>query len=253
MMTTSPERIGLHVEVWGNGEPVVLVHGSLATGADEWEAQRPLAERGYRLLVPDRRGYGSSPTVHGEDYLVDADDIMTLMGEGAHLVGHSYGGLGAMYAAAQNPEATHSLTLLEAPVSSIVPSHAAVRELDDAVRGMWGSDLNDGEWVRHFLAAVGTDPNELSDDLLTAATTLVPVFRSGRPYFEATPPVSAIAAAAFPKLVVSGGHDEGWEEMCRVLAGRIGAEHAVIEGAGHEIQFTGAPLNERLQALWQSR
>ena len=51
----------LHVESWGDGTPVVLVHGSLATGAEEWEAQRPLADEGFRLLVPDRRGYGRSP------------------------------------------------------------------------------------------------------------------------------------------------------------------------------------------------
>jgi pimeloyl-ACP methyl ester carboxylesterase len=50
----------LAVEVWGEGTPVVLVHGSLATGAEEWEAQRPLADEGFRLLVPDRRGYGRS-------------------------------------------------------------------------------------------------------------------------------------------------------------------------------------------------
>ena len=51
----------LHVEGWGDGTPVVLVHGSLATGAEEWDAQRPLAEEGFRLLVLDRRGYGQSP------------------------------------------------------------------------------------------------------------------------------------------------------------------------------------------------
>src|SRR5262245_38742448 len=28
----------------GTGTPVVLVHGSLATGAEEWQAQRPLAD-----------------------------------------------------------------------------------------------------------------------------------------------------------------------------------------------------------------
>ena len=33
----------LFVEAWGDGTPVVLVHGSLATGSDEWQAQRPLA------------------------------------------------------------------------------------------------------------------------------------------------------------------------------------------------------------------
>ena len=105
----------LHVEEWGSGAPVVLVHGSLATGAEEWEAQRPLAEEGFRLLVLDRRGYGRSPVATGEDFLVDADDIVELMGDGAHLVGHSYGGLGVMLAAARRPDATKSLTLLEAP------------------------------------------------------------------------------------------------------------------------------------------
>ena len=103
----------IFVESWGAGTPVVLVHGSLATGAEEWQAQRPLAEKGYRLLVLDRRGYGRSPMIEGEDFLRDADDIAELMGDGAHLVGHSYGGLGALYAAARRPEETLSLTLLE--------------------------------------------------------------------------------------------------------------------------------------------
>ena len=117
MSTDSPTRThsGLHVEEWGSGTPVVLVHGSLATGAEEWEAQRPLATEGFRLIVPDRRGYGASPAATGEDYLADADDIVELMGDGAHLVGHSYGGLGVLFAAARRPEATKSLTLLEAP------------------------------------------------------------------------------------------------------------------------------------------
>ena len=68
--------------------------------ADEWQAQRSLAEEGFRLLVPDRRGYGRSPAAEREDFLRDADDIADLMGDGAHLVGHSYGGLGVLLAAA---------------------------------------------------------------------------------------------------------------------------------------------------------
>jgi pimeloyl-ACP methyl ester carboxylesterase len=38
----------------------------------------------------------------GEDFLRDADDICDLMGSGAHLLGHSYGGLGALRAAARS-------------------------------------------------------------------------------------------------------------------------------------------------------
>jgi pimeloyl-ACP methyl ester carboxylesterase len=52
----------LFVDSWGSGTPVVLVHGSLATGAEESQAQRPLAEEGFRLLVLDRRGYGRRPS-----------------------------------------------------------------------------------------------------------------------------------------------------------------------------------------------
>ena len=39
--------------------------------------------------------------------------------------------------------------------------------------------------------------------------------------------------------------------MCLDLADRIGADSAVVEGAGHEIQFTGQPLNELLAGLWR--
>jgi len=40
----------LFMEAWEPGVPVVLVHGSLATGSDEWQAQRPLADSDFRLF-----------------------------------------------------------------------------------------------------------------------------------------------------------------------------------------------------------
>lgn len=119
----------LFVDAEGNGENVVLVHGSLATGREEWEAQQPLAEEGFRLLVVDRRGYGNSPTAEGEDFLRDAQDIAALMDGGVHLVGHSYGGLGVMFAAALRPQATRSLALLEPPALTLGQHRPAAREL----------------------------------------------------------------------------------------------------------------------------
>jgi hypothetical protein len=191
----------LYVESWGDGAPVVLVHGSLAIGAEEWEAQRALADEGFRLLVPDRRGHGQSPAAEGEDFLRDAEDIAKLMGDGAHLVGHSYGGLGGLFA---------------------------------------------------FLKAVGSDPDEFPPDFLAAALPLVPVFRRGRPIWYPDLPIAELAGASFPKLVVSGGHSAGYEAICDDLAGRIGAVRKVVEGAGHEIQFTGRPINEVLLELWRT-
>jgi pimeloyl-ACP methyl ester carboxylesterase len=242
----------LHVEEWGTGNPVVLVHGSLATGAEEWEAQRPLADEGFRLVVFDRRGYGQSPFATGEDFLVDADDIVELIGDGAHVVGHSYGGLGAMIAAARRPDAIKSLTLLEAPALVPADDAPAWEALVEEIDVLWGQDIRDEEWVVRFLTAVGSDPDQFPPEMLALAVPLVPVVRQGRPFYTAAIPLGELAAAPFPKLVVSGGHHVGFDQMCASLARRIGASHAVVEGAGHEIQFAGDPINQALQSLWRS-
>ena len=242
----------LFVESWGAGTPVVLVHGSLATGAEEWQAQRPLADERFRLLVLDRRGYGRSPAVQGEDFLRDADDIADLMGNGAHLVGHSYGGLGVLFAAARRLDATLSLTLLEPAAFALGQHHPAARALVADVRRLLDQDLPDEAWVVRFLKLVGSDPDALSPELIAAAVPLVPVLRRGRPMWEGEPPLAELASAAFPKLVVSGGHSAGFDAICDDLAERIGASRSAVEGAGHEIQFTGPPLNEALLALWRA-
>lgn len=247
----SPRATGLYVEEWGEGTPVVLVHGSLATGCEEWVAQRPLAEQGFRLTVFDRRGNGKSQTAVGDGYLVDADDIVDLLGDGAHLVGHSYGGLGALFAAAQRPDAIKSLTVLEAP--AIVPGPPDLwQSLVDEVTHLWHQGLPDADWVVRFLKAVGSDPDQFPPEMLATAVPLVPVLRRGRPFYDAEIPFAELAAASFPKLVVSGGHSDAFEGMCDVLARLIGAERAVIEGSGHEIQFTGQPINDALAAFWRT-
>lgn len=241
----------LFVDARGAGTAVVLVHGSLATGADEWSQQRPLGDQGFRLLIPDRRGYGRSPAAEGEDFLRDAEDIAGLMGDGAHLVGHSYGGLGVLFAAARRPEATLSLTVLE-PAAFVLAQHeAAAHALVDEVRRIWGLDLPDDEWVLRFLTAVGSTPDVLSRELIDAAVPLVPLLRRGRPGWDADLPLADLAAAKFPKLVVSGGHHAGFEAICDDLAEGIGGTRQVIEGAGHEVQFTGPLVNEALLALWR--
>jgi pimeloyl-ACP methyl ester carboxylesterase len=242
----------IHVEAWGDGTSVVLAHGSLATATEEWEAQRPFADEGYRLLAPDRRGYGRSPASEGEDFLRDAEDIAALMGDGAHLVGHSYGGLGVLIAAARRPEATLSLALLEPATFALGQHHAAGRALVDEVRRIWDQDTPDEHWVVDFLKAVGSDPDEFPPDFLAAALPLVPVVRRGRPGWYADLPLEQLAAAPFPKLVVSGGHSAGFDAICDDLAERIGASRAVVAGAGHEIQFAGRSINDTLLAHWRT-
>ncbi len=241
----------LSATTWGAGTPVVLVHGSLATGSDEWPAQQPLAEEGFQLRALDRRGYGQSPAADGEDFLRDAEDIAEIVGDGSHLVGHSYGGLGAMFAAARRPDATLSLALLEPPAFSLAGRDPAAEELVAGIRRIWEQDLPDREWVVRFLEAVGTDPDSLPPGFLDEVIGLVPVLRRGRPPWEVDLPLAELASSDFPKLVVTGGHNAGFDAICDELAERIGAARVVVEGAGHEIQFTGDPINDVLLDHWR--
>jgi pimeloyl-ACP methyl ester carboxylesterase len=241
---------GLHVETWGHGTTVVLVHGSLATSQEEWVAQHDLGDQGFHFLAPDRRGYGASPTAAGEDWLRDGEEIAALMGDGAHLVGHSYGGLGALVAAARRPDATLSLTLLEPGTFALGGDHPAGRAFGEGIRQAWESDAVDDIWIVDFLKAVGSNPDEFPPDFLEVARPLVPLVRNGRSVFGDGLPLAEVAAAAFPKLVVSGGHSAGIDAVCDDLARRIGAARAVAEGFGHEVQFAAPRVNELLLALW---
>ncbi len=142
--------------------------------------------------------------------------------------------------------------MLEAPAPMPDADIAAWDSLNAEVRRLWRQELPDDEWVVRFLTAVGSDPDQFPPEMLAAAVPLVPVFRNGRPFFDAELPLAELAAAPFPKLVVSGGHHVGFDAMCAALARRIGGTHTMVEGAGHEIQFTGEAINQVLRQVWQS-
>src|SRR5436305_11448439 len=89
---------GFHVEETGSGPRLVLVHGSVGTGAITWNAQRALAGR-FTLVVVDRPGYPPNPPLERIDFAVQAAALRELLEPGDHLVGHSYGGVISLLAA----------------------------------------------------------------------------------------------------------------------------------------------------------
>src|SRR5881392_3809104 len=104
--------------MWGDGEPAVFVHGSFGWGEETWREQRALADH-YKLLLVDRRGFGASSPNGPVDFERDADDVAELLGDGSHLVGHSYGGVVSLLAAARRPDAVRSLALIEPPAFGV--------------------------------------------------------------------------------------------------------------------------------------
>jgi pimeloyl-ACP methyl ester carboxylesterase len=252
---TKAEPASLEVVVWGSGPRVVLVHGSVQNGPMTWKEQRPLGQR-WGLEVLNRRGYGNSPQpALRSDFEEDARDIATLLGGGAHLVGHSYGAIGALYAAALRPQAVRSLVVNEPPAFRLLRGDPAA----DAIVAAQAALKRDAEpraFLEAFLSTItgpGTPPRPTFPDPLPPAleqgvrTTML-----ARPQGEAEIPLDALRQTSFPKLVTSGGHHPVFEGICDELHRELKTERAIIRGAGHNVPFTGAPFNDRLEAFLKS-
>jgi pimeloyl-ACP methyl ester carboxylesterase len=215
-------------------ERLVLVHGSVVNGPSTWSAQRPLAER-YELVVLDRPGFPPGPPVERVDFEEHADWVSEQLSSGDHLCGHSYGGVISLLAAASQPE-LRSLTVIEPPSTSVARGNPAADVFAARARELWRDGPKEPEaFLRTFLRAVGSafePPSPLPPELEQGARTLM----VERGPWEAEIPVAELRAAPFPKLVVSGAHHEAFDAICDALERGLGAERAVLPGAGHSAQ-----------------
>jgi len=232
-------------------ERIVLVHGSVMGGRGTWAAQRSLAER-FELLVLDRPGFPPNPPVERIDFETDAALVAGLLEEGDHLVGHSYGGIVSLLAAASRPDVLRSLTVIEPPCTRVA---AGVPEVDAFARA--GIELyaaarsgEPDEYLRRFLAAVGSEfdpPSPLPPELERGARNLA----IERGPWEADIPLAALAGTPFPKLVVSGAHLDAYDVICDVLERELRAERIVLPGYGHAVQ-RHPDFNDRLADFVES-
>jgi pimeloyl-ACP methyl ester carboxylesterase len=248
----------LHVDRYGTGASVLLVHGSFVRPADPWERQLPLADQ-FALGIVARRGYGLTPGTDRVDFERDGADLAELLGEPAHLVGHSYGGIAALYAAARRPDAVRSLTVIEPPALGLARADPAARELRRRLAAVFAAGGDPRRLYARFVEAWGYEPPDdealadLDERALTSSAT-------ERPPWEADPPLAALRAAPFPKLVVSGDWanapasarelaGRAFAAVCATLTRELGAERLVVADYSHRAQLAGAAFNEPLRAL----
>jgi pimeloyl-ACP methyl ester carboxylesterase len=217
-------------------ERLVLVHGSVGGGRATWRAQLPLTER-FELLVLDRPGFPPNPPVGRVDFEEDAKLVAGLLEPGDHLVGHSYGGVISLLAAASRPELVRSLTVIEPPATRVAIDDPAVKAFAaGGVELYAGGKTDDIEpFLRRFLSAVGSTfvpPSPLPPELEQGARALA----VERGPWEAEIPLGVLAAAPFPTLVVSGAHHPAFDAICDALERELDAERVVLPGYGHAAQ-----------------
>ena len=105
--------------------PVIFVHGSLSD-FEYWYDQLEAFGGQHRAIAYSRRYNwpNHNAPVAGYSAIVDAKDlaalIETLDSGPAHIVGHSYGALTALFLAVSRPELVRSLSLAEPPALSLL-------------------------------------------------------------------------------------------------------------------------------------
>ncbi len=111
--------IKLYHEIYGEGDPLVLIHGGLTT-IDEMQGWvQPLAQT-RQVIAVEMQGHGrTADTDRPMSFATLGDDIAALLEHlkipKADLVGHSFGGATAIRAAIQHPDKVRRLVVISSP------------------------------------------------------------------------------------------------------------------------------------------
>jgi pimeloyl-ACP methyl ester carboxylesterase len=250
------EDAQVHVTEWGTGPTAVFVHGGTpGGGAMAFAAQQELEAR-WHLVLPDRPGHGHSPRQGREDFERDATLLGPLLDDGAHLVGHSYGAIVALYMAVAQPASVRSLTLIEAPAYCFAMGDPVVADMARANREFFEHPPDDPvEMMRTFFTMVGIDmvlPDPVPDGFLPIAQTFADDFRDIRGPDEANIDARDLVAGGYPIQNLTSGRTPGFEGIARAIADQTHGTHIVVPGTDHTVQNAGEPVNQLLEKLWQS-
>jgi pimeloyl-ACP methyl ester carboxylesterase len=219
----------------GEGRPVLLLHGFPAT-RHLWSLVAPLlVKAGYRLLVPDLVGYGSSVAPAGvlldmasqSRWMVEMMDALGIAQ--ASVIAHDVGSAAAQIMVANAPQRVRNLVVLDGVCGSewAMDAIASIQAWnpEDAHRlfPVLARRLGKTPALREMLGAYEGEEGGLS--LIRAARDLDPR--------QAEQIERSLRSSGVPALVLWGERDEflSIDKVGRPLAELLGARLAIVPGA----------------------
>jgi len=238
----------MHYEVYGQGQPLVMIHGGLGGGegcAALVEHHAPTLSRQFKLIVYDRRAAGRSSTPEvGYGVTNCAQDLYCLLvhlgASNAHVLGSSAGGPIAMQFALDHPEMTDSLLLINT-MSYAQESERAVRQreldqlrADEASFGRLASI--ERALDRRWPGLRQTQPARFQRLLDLNLERFEGIASTIQSYLDIGDAIeSRLSELAMPTLIVHGDFDSRISVNCsRQLQKAIaGSELYIVPGAEH--------------------
>lgn len=243
----------IHYMIGGQGSAIVLLHGYAQT-SHMWTPLMPLLARHHMVIVPDLRGAGASAKPEGgydkKTMAVDIHDLITQLGfDKVQVVGHDIGLMVAYAFAAQYPQATERLVLLDA----FLPGIGNWKDVW-LLRDLWHFHFygptplalvagRERIYFEHFWNDFAADPNhsvsEQDRQIYTAAYAQPGGMKAGFEYFRNLERDAADFAAlaqnklTMPVLVLTGEKASGTVliDQARLVAANV--DGVIIPGSGH--------------------
>jgi pimeloyl-ACP methyl ester carboxylesterase len=214
------DDIRMYYAVYGEGPPVLLIHGGLGN-ADIWGFQVPALALDHTVIVADSRGHGRSTRSNKPfSYALMADDYLALLDflkiDKVALVGWSDGGIIGLDIAIRHPE---RLSRLFAFAANYTPEG--------------GKDVSNSPTFNAYIARARQDYMRLSptpDGFDAFLKAISPMWAVEPRYSK-----EQLRSITVPTTIFDGDHDEAIKpEHTREMAELIpGARLVIMKDASH--------------------
>jgi pimeloyl-ACP methyl ester carboxylesterase len=140
-----------------------------------------------------------------------------------------------------------------ADIAPLVRGEPAIEELIAAGDERKSTIDDPYQYMRAHIEMLGAPVDKLPNPLPEELERQVLLLMNERPPWELVPSAS-LAAASFPKLVVTGGHSDALELCSDAIADHLGpnTQRFVMTGRGHVVARLGQPFNDLLERFWVS-
>ena len=140
MRTQNRYNMELNYKQFGQGEPIIILHGLFGT-LDNWQTIAKQLAENYMVFIVDQRNHGKSPHSDDFSYKIMANDLKEFMFEQhiyeATIIGHSMGGKVAMRFALDYPDMVTKLVVVDIAPKKYKGGHQQIFE------AMFGLDLEE--------------------------------------------------------------------------------------------------------------
>ncbi|MCG2618116.1 alpha/beta hydrolase [Terrimonas sp. NA20] len=190
--------IKVYYETYGQGKPVILLHGAFMTIDMNWGELIPTLSKTRKIIAIEMQGHGHTQFSERKlSHTTLASDVAGVMDylkiDSADVVGYSFGGEIAYQFAIQNPKRLKKLVI----ISSTYKSDGWQPEINNAFKDM-SPDIFDGSPMKAAYEAVAPDKTKWKSFVQQMLSNAGETFNMGD---------SNIAKITAPVLLIAGDND----------------------------------------------